>query len=101
MSERQTVMVDGNEAAASVAYRLNEVAAIYPITPSSPMGELSERRRWPSRRLRLRFDWLEALRRLDPLVWLELLTSSTLMLLFILLRRLRTSRRDTCIEEAM
>jgi pyruvate-ferredoxin/flavodoxin oxidoreductase len=32
-------IVDGNEAVASVAYRLNEVIAIYPITPSSPMGE--------------------------------------------------------------
>src|ERR1700687_1794460 len=35
-------IVDGNEAAASVAYRLNEVIAIYPITPSSPMGELTD-----------------------------------------------------------
>ena len=35
-------VVDGNEAAASVAYRLNEVIAIYPITPSSPMGELAD-----------------------------------------------------------
>jgi pyruvate-ferredoxin/flavodoxin oxidoreductase len=35
-------IVDGNEAAASVAYRLNEVIAIYPITPSSPMGELAD-----------------------------------------------------------
>jgi pyruvate-ferredoxin/flavodoxin oxidoreductase len=34
--------LDGNEAAASVAYRLNEVIAIYPITPSSPMGEWSD-----------------------------------------------------------
>jgi len=33
------LIVDGNEAAASVAYRLNEVIAIYPITPSSAMGE--------------------------------------------------------------
>lgn len=32
-------MMDGNEAAAYVAYRTNEVIAIYPITPSSPMGE--------------------------------------------------------------
>jgi pyruvate-ferredoxin/flavodoxin oxidoreductase len=32
--------LDGNEAAASVAYRLNEVCSIYPITPSSPMAEL-------------------------------------------------------------
>ena len=36
------VIVDGNEAAADVAYRLNEVIAIYPITPSSPMGEWSD-----------------------------------------------------------
>jgi pyruvate-ferredoxin/flavodoxin oxidoreductase len=35
-------MVDGNEAAASVAYRLNEVCCIYPITPSSPMAELAD-----------------------------------------------------------
>ncbi|MEW5873923.1 MAG: pyruvate:ferredoxin (flavodoxin) oxidoreductase [Candidatus Zixiibacteriota bacterium] len=34
--------IDGNEAAASVAYRINEVIAIYPITPSSPMGESSD-----------------------------------------------------------
>ncbi|MDP4215819.1 MAG: pyruvate:ferredoxin (flavodoxin) oxidoreductase [Bacteroidota bacterium] len=31
--------IDGNEAVASVAYRLNEVCAIYPITPASPMAE--------------------------------------------------------------
>jgi pyruvate-ferredoxin/flavodoxin oxidoreductase len=31
--------VDGNEAAASVAYALSELVALYPITPSSPMGE--------------------------------------------------------------
>ncbi|HOA77344.1 MAG TPA: hypothetical protein PKM46_06560, partial [Thermosynergistes sp.] len=33
------ITVDGNEAVASVAYRLSEAATIYPITPSSPMGE--------------------------------------------------------------
>lgn len=38
--EREMITIDGNEAAASVAYRLSEVAAIYPITPSSPMAEL-------------------------------------------------------------
>ncbi|MGE3172513.1 MAG: pyruvate:ferredoxin (flavodoxin) oxidoreductase [Planctomycetota bacterium] len=38
----RTTTVDGNEAAASVAYRLGEVAAIYPITPASPMGELAD-----------------------------------------------------------
>src|SRR5512136_2423459 len=42
MSERRMITVDGNEAAASVAHRTSEVIAIYPITPSSPMGELSD-----------------------------------------------------------
>ena len=37
-----TTILDGNEAAASVAYRLNEVIAIYPITPSSAMGEWAD-----------------------------------------------------------
>jgi pyruvate-ferredoxin/flavodoxin oxidoreductase len=36
------VAVDGNEAAASVAHRVSEVIAIYPITPSSNMGEFSD-----------------------------------------------------------
>jgi len=39
---RSLVTIDGNEAAAYVAYKTNEVAAIYPITPSSPMGELAD-----------------------------------------------------------
>jgi pyruvate-ferredoxin/flavodoxin oxidoreductase len=39
--------IDGNEAVASVAYRLSEVIAIYPITPSSPMGEWADE--WQSR----------------------------------------------------
>ena len=34
--------IDGNEAVARVAYRLNEVIAIYPITPASPMGEWAD-----------------------------------------------------------
>jgi pyruvate-ferredoxin/flavodoxin oxidoreductase len=34
--------VDGNEAAASVAHRLSDLCAIYPITPASPMGELAD-----------------------------------------------------------
>jgi pyruvate-ferredoxin/flavodoxin oxidoreductase len=38
----QQVMIDGNEAAAHVAYKTNDVIAIYPITPSSPMGEFSD-----------------------------------------------------------
>jgi pyruvate-ferredoxin/flavodoxin oxidoreductase len=38
----RTVTFDGNEAAASVAHRLSEVIAIYPITPSSAMGELAD-----------------------------------------------------------
>jgi pyruvate-ferredoxin/flavodoxin oxidoreductase len=36
------VIMDGNEAAASVAHRASEVIAIYPITPSSTMGELAD-----------------------------------------------------------
>ncbi|MHC4392149.1 MAG: pyruvate:ferredoxin (flavodoxin) oxidoreductase, partial [Planctomycetota bacterium] len=36
------ITVDGNEACARVAYRLNEVIAIYPITPASAMGEHSD-----------------------------------------------------------
>jgi len=39
---RQMVTLDGNEAAAYVAYNTNEVIAIYPITPSSPMGEWAD-----------------------------------------------------------
>ncbi len=36
------VTIDGNEAAARIAYQTNEVIAIYPITPSSPMGEWAD-----------------------------------------------------------
>ena len=36
------ITVDGNEAAASVAHRISEAIAIYPITPSSNMGELAD-----------------------------------------------------------
>jgi pyruvate-ferredoxin/flavodoxin oxidoreductase len=39
MAERKMITIDGNEAAAYVAHKINEVIAIYPITPSSSMGE--------------------------------------------------------------
>jgi pyruvate-ferredoxin/flavodoxin oxidoreductase len=39
---KKTATIDGNYAAAYVAYALSDTAAIYPITPSSPMGELAE-----------------------------------------------------------
>src|SRR5512143_3549928 len=39
---RPWIVVDGNEAVARVAHRLSEVIAIYPITPSSAMGELAD-----------------------------------------------------------
>ncbi|EFW37679.1 pyruvate synthase [Treponema phagedenis F0421] len=42
MSEKNLVMIDGNTAAGYVAHALSEVIAIYPITPSSPMGELAD-----------------------------------------------------------
>ncbi len=41
--------IDGNEATAYVAYRVNEVCAIYPITPSSPMAELADE--WSSKHI--------------------------------------------------
>jgi len=39
---RKIATIDGNEAAANIAHRTNEVIAIYPITPSTPMGELAD-----------------------------------------------------------
>lgn len=47
MQNQQTLTIDGNQAAASVAHKLNEVIAIYPITPSSAMGEWADE--WSSR----------------------------------------------------
>src|SRR5262245_40037293 len=47
MSNRRQITVDGNEAAASVAYRVSEAIAIFPITPSSPMAELCDE--WTNR----------------------------------------------------
>jgi pyruvate-ferredoxin/flavodoxin oxidoreductase len=44
--KRKFKTMDGNEAVANVAYRLNEVIAIYPITPSSNMGEWADQ--WAS-----------------------------------------------------
>ncbi|MCQ2179702.1 MAG: pyruvate:ferredoxin (flavodoxin) oxidoreductase [Bacteroidales bacterium] len=43
---KHIVTIDGNEAAASIAYDFTEIAAIYPITPSSPMAELTDK--WAS-----------------------------------------------------
>ena len=40
--KRQMVTIDGNEATAIVAHQLSEVIAIYPITPSSAMGEFAD-----------------------------------------------------------
>ncbi|TWT75661.1 Pyruvate-flavodoxin oxidoreductase [Posidoniimonas polymericola] len=42
MSGGKFITVDGNEAAVRIAHKLSEVIAIYPITPASPMGELSD-----------------------------------------------------------
>ncbi len=39
---RNLVTIDGNEAAAYIAFKTNEVISIYPITPSSPLGELAD-----------------------------------------------------------
>src|SRR6476469_8776491 len=48
MLSGRRIMVDRNEAAASVAYRASETIAIYPITPSSPMAEVCDE--WASRK---------------------------------------------------
>ena len=48
--ERRKITIDGNEAAAHVAYRVSEIIAIYPITPSSTMGELSDA--WSANKLK-------------------------------------------------
>ena len=50
MSNARMVTVDGNEAAAYIAHMTNEVIAIYPITPSSPMGEHADA--WSSQGVR-------------------------------------------------
>jgi len=47
VSKSTTVTIDGNQAAASIAHLTNEVIAIYPITPASPMGEWSDE--WSAR----------------------------------------------------
>ena len=47
MKDKKFSTIDGNEAAAYIAYRCNEVCAIYPITPSSNMGELADE--WSSK----------------------------------------------------
>ncbi|MBO34024.1 MAG: pyruvate:ferredoxin (flavodoxin) oxidoreductase [Rhodospirillaceae bacterium] len=44
MANKHKITVDGNEAVSLVAHRINEVIAIYPITPSSGMGELADER---------------------------------------------------------
>jgi pyruvate-ferredoxin/flavodoxin oxidoreductase len=42
MADRKVVTIEGNEAAAYIAHKINEVIVIYPITPSSGMGELAD-----------------------------------------------------------
>jgi pyruvate-ferredoxin/flavodoxin oxidoreductase len=46
LHHRRKVTIDGNQAVAYVAHKINEVIAIYPITPSSPMGEWADQ--WSS-----------------------------------------------------
>ncbi|MBT3205540.1 MAG: pyruvate:ferredoxin (flavodoxin) oxidoreductase [Gammaproteobacteria bacterium] len=47
MNKLKSTTIDGNQAAATIAHLCNEVIAIYPITPASPMGEWSDE--WSSR----------------------------------------------------
>jgi pyruvate-ferredoxin/flavodoxin oxidoreductase len=46
-TKKKKIVIDGNEAAALIAYRLNEVIAVYPITPASTMGEIADE--WASK----------------------------------------------------
>jgi pyruvate-ferredoxin/flavodoxin oxidoreductase len=48
MNGKKWITIDGNEAAAYIAHKVNEVIAIYPITPSSSMGELADE--WSSQK---------------------------------------------------
>ena len=48
MEKPKTLTIDGNQAAAEIAHLTNEVIAIYPITPASPMGEWADE--WSSRK---------------------------------------------------
>jgi len=50
ITKRKIKTMDANEAVAYVAYRVNEVIAIYPITPSSNMGEWADE--WSSQGIR-------------------------------------------------
>ena len=52
--KRPKVTIDGNEATAYVAHKLSEVIAIYPITPSSNMGEFADE--WSAKKKPLRFS---------------------------------------------
>ena len=47
---RKTKTMDGNTAAAYISYAFTEVAAIYPITPSSPMAEMVDEWAAPRRK---------------------------------------------------
>src|SRR5260370_42190086 len=42
MTTEKFATIDGNEAAARIAYQLNEEIALFPITPASPMGESAD-----------------------------------------------------------
>ena len=52
--EKKFITCDGNEAAAHVSYMFSEVAAIYPITPSSPMAEHVDE--WAAKVVRISSD---------------------------------------------
>ena len=48
METPATLTIDGNQTAAEITHLTNEVIAIYPITPASPMGEWADE--WSSRK---------------------------------------------------
>ncbi len=60
---KETQTIDGNTAAAHIAYALSDTAAIYPITPSSPMGEIADE--WASEGRKNIFDQVVSIRELQ------------------------------------
>jgi pyruvate-ferredoxin/flavodoxin oxidoreductase len=60
---KETQTIDGNTAAAHIAYALSDTAAIYPITPSSPMGEIADE--WASEGRKNIFGQIVSIRELQ------------------------------------
>ena len=61
--KRNTQTMDGNMAAAYVSYAFTEAAAVYPITPSSPMAEYTEK--WAAKEMKIVFGHAPLIRQMQ------------------------------------